>query len=212
MTCPVDCASRAFRICGTARSTVSVSISRRHSLCAMGRTDTAREGPRGPGPGFCRRQRYSRLHLDSAVPPHRNPQVINFKARLVGNEGLLSNNGRIEGSARISSDSAMRCNNCPSRGCANCPMCVRQRDAACNLRHSPHTHKWSRPLFLRTAHICVAQVWGRRQPGVRQKENEEGEGSKGKSPETGTGRNDEGRRPLDAPLVARLHHQMLHIS
>jgi len=142
----------------------------------------------------------------------REGQVINFKARLVGNEGLLSNNGRIEGSARISSDSAMRCNNCPSRGCANCPMCVRQRDAACNLRHSPHTHKWSRPLFLRTAHICVAQVWGRRQPGVRQKENEEGEGSKGKSPETGTGRNDEGRRPLDAPLVARLHHQMLHIS
>ena len=129
-------------------TTVPSSILRRHSLCAMGRTNTAREGPRGPGPGFCRRQRYSRIHPDSAVPPHRKPQVINFKARLVGNEGLLSNNGRIEGSARISSDSAMRCNNCPSRGCANCPMCVRQRDAACNLCRSPRTHKWSRPLFL----------------------------------------------------------------
>ena len=30
-------------------------------------------------------------------------------------------------------------------------------------------------ISLPTARICVAQVWGRRQPGVRQKENEEGE-------------------------------------
>lgn len=48
---------------------------------------------------------------------------INFKARLVGNEGIASSGSdRAAMAPRISSDGGLRCNNCPSRGCANCPM------------------------------------------------------------------------------------------
>ena len=164
-------------------------------------------------PEFCHASIPPQLNLvfRTLHPPYPPaiPQVINFKARLVGNEGLLSNNGMMGGSPRISSDAGMRCNNCPSRGCANCPMCVHQGGSSCNLisRHSPHTHMHKMPLP--SSPYFGLQVWGWRQPRVCQKENEERQGSERKSPETGTGRIQEGDRPLDAPLVARLHHQVL---
>ena len=65
-----------------------------------------------------------------ALEKARTGQVINFKARLVGSDGLgLSSNGMdiqrgVKTHARVSSDAGLRCNNCPSRGCAACPMCV----------------------------------------------------------------------------------------
>ena len=57
----------------------------------------------------------------------REGQIINFKARLVGNDGLLSSNGANiqkgkDTTPRISSDGKIRCNNCPTRGCYDCPM------------------------------------------------------------------------------------------
>ena len=57
----------------------------------------------------------------------RQGQIINFKARLVGNSGLASGNGLdiMRGTnthARVSADSGLRCSNCPGRGCAQCPM------------------------------------------------------------------------------------------
>ena len=57
----------------------------------------------------------------------RQGQIINFKARLVGNSGLASGNGLdinrgVNTHAQVSGDGGLRCNNCPSRGCANCPM------------------------------------------------------------------------------------------
>ncbi|CAM9590192.1 unnamed protein product, partial [Laminaria digitata] len=43
---------------------------------------------------------------------------INFKARLVGNDHDSAKNGQ----QLISGNQGMRCENCPSRGCYNCPM------------------------------------------------------------------------------------------
>ena len=62
-----------------------------------------------------------------ALEKAREGQIINFKARLVGNDGLLSSNGANiqkgkDTTPRISSDGKIRCNNCPTRGCHGCPM------------------------------------------------------------------------------------------
>jgi ferredoxin len=62
-----------------------------------------------------------------ALEKAREGQIINFKARLVGNDGLLSSNGANiqkgkDTTPRISSDGKIRCNNCPTRGCYDCPM------------------------------------------------------------------------------------------
>ena len=63
----------------------------------------------------------------TALEKAREGQIINFKARLVGNDGLLSSNGANiqkgkDTTPRISSDGKIRCNNCPTRGCHGCPM------------------------------------------------------------------------------------------
>ncbi len=50
----------------------------------------------------------------------RDGMVINYKARLVGADGLLSSSG--EGMQEISGNKDYRCGNCPTRGCYNCPM------------------------------------------------------------------------------------------
>ena len=59
----------------------------------------------------------------------RRDQNINFKARLVSQGEYGGGQGhRIGGSTtftaaqKISGNMGMRCNNCPSKGCANCPM------------------------------------------------------------------------------------------
>ena len=54
-------------------TTVPSSILRRHSLCAMGRTDTAREEPRRPGPSGV----LSRQH-----PPTAEPRVSDLTSTL----------------------------------------------------------------------------------------------------------------------------------
>ena len=46
----------------------------------------------------------------------------NFKGRLVGNEGLLSTAGAGANLLDISTNNMMRCNNCPSNKCPECPM------------------------------------------------------------------------------------------
>jgi ferredoxin len=55
----------------------------------------------------------------------RRDQNINFKARLVGQADLADKVGgavRFTPQQKISGNMASRCNNCPSRGCYNCPM------------------------------------------------------------------------------------------
>jgi len=52
----------------------------------------------------------------------RAGMTINYKARLVGSDGLLSSSGGDQGMQEISGNKDFRCGNCPSRGCFNCPM------------------------------------------------------------------------------------------
>lgn len=52
----------------------------------------------------------------------RDSMKINYKARLVGSDGLLSASGSDMGMQEISGNKDFRCVNCPSRGCFNCPM------------------------------------------------------------------------------------------
>ena len=53
----------------------------------------------------------------------RRRRRYNPKGRLVGNEGILSmDNGGAGQSMDISTNSALRCNNCPTNECVDCPM------------------------------------------------------------------------------------------
>jgi ferredoxin len=51
----------------------------------------------------------------------RRDQNINFKARLVNQEETRGGNG-FTAPQQISGNMGSRCNNCPSRGCKDCPM------------------------------------------------------------------------------------------
>ena len=48
--------------------------------------------------------------------------TYNFKGRLVGNEGLTSAQGAGQALLDISTNHAMRCSNCPTNQCPDCPM------------------------------------------------------------------------------------------
>ena len=48
--------------------------------------------------------------------------TYNFKGRLVGNEGLTSTQGAGRALLDISTNHAMRCQNCPTNQCPDCPM------------------------------------------------------------------------------------------
>jgi hypothetical protein len=48
--------------------------------------------------------------------------TYNFKGRLVGNEGLTSTQGAGRALLDISTNHAMRCSNCPTNQCPDCPM------------------------------------------------------------------------------------------
>ena len=59
----------------------------------------------------------------------RRDQNINFKARLVsqGESGIslahrVGNGAKFTAPQQISGNAGSRCNNCPSRGCRDCPM------------------------------------------------------------------------------------------
>ncbi|KAH8066430.1 hypothetical protein JL722_872 [Aureococcus anophagefferens] len=64
---------------------------------------------------------------DELVALERNREAVmlnyNFKGRLVGNEGLgIAADGAGEALQEISTNSALRCNNCPTNECRDCPM------------------------------------------------------------------------------------------
>ena len=64
---------------------------------------------------------------DELVALERNREEVmlnyNFKGRLVGNEGLgIAADGAGEALQEISTNSALRCNNCPTNECRDCPM------------------------------------------------------------------------------------------
>ena len=73
---------------------------------------------------------------------------INYKARLVGSDGLTSSSDTT-GMQDISGNRAMRCGNCPSRGCFNCPMY--------GVGENPEYKKVKPILHLdRCSSVCVA--------------------------------------------------------
>ena len=65
--------------------------------------------------------------------------TYNFKGRLVGNEGLTSTQGAGRALLDISTNHAMRCQNCPTNQCPDCPMfAVSTETAEATALRQPH--------------------------------------------------------------------------